>query len=110
MAVHAGDGRGMTASGDHDQVTEQIGGLLDHWTVGLAEVVASMAGPKREVSWEATAMPPGRAGPVVVGAAFPDRPGRGGLGSDAAQHLGACRHAEAESRRPRNSRNQRGSQ
>src|ERR1019366_7714075 len=64
MAVHAGDGRGMTASGDHDQVTEQIGGLLDHWTVGLAEVVASMAGQKREVSWEATAMPP--AGPDLL--------------------------------------------
>lgn len=54
----------MTASGDHDQVTEQIGGLLDHWTVGLAEVVASMAGQKREVSWEATAMPP--AGPDLL--------------------------------------------
>jgi flagellar motor switch protein FliN/FliY len=48
----------MIASGDRDQVTEQIRGLLDHWTVGLAEVVASMADQKPEVSWEATATPP----------------------------------------------------
>jgi flagellar motor switch protein FliN/FliY len=48
----------MSASGDHGQMTEQIRGLLDHWTVGLAEVVASMADQKPEVSWQATATPP----------------------------------------------------
>ena len=48
----------MTASGDQNQVTEQIRGLLDHWTAGLAEVVASMADQKPEVRWEATGTPP----------------------------------------------------
>src|SRR5450759_1230358 len=58
MAVRAGGHAPTIPRADHDQVTEQIRGLLDHWTVGLAEVVASMAGQKRAVSWEATAMPP----------------------------------------------------
>jgi flagellar motor switch protein FliN len=45
----------MTASGD--QMTEEIRGLLDQWTAGLAEVVASMADQKPEVQWEATGTP-----------------------------------------------------
>lgn len=48
----------MIASRDQNQVTEQIRGLLDQWTLGLAEVVASMADQKPEVRWEATGMPP----------------------------------------------------
>jgi len=48
----------MTPSGNHDQMAEQFRGLLDHWTAGLAEVVASMADQKPEVSWEASATPP----------------------------------------------------
>jgi flagellar motor switch protein FliN/FliY len=39
-------------------MTEQIRGLLDHWAVGLADVVASMADQKPEVPWEAAAAPP----------------------------------------------------
>src|ERR1035437_4565500 len=58
MALHAGDGRGMTTSGDQNQVTEQIRDLRDRGTVGLAEVVASMADQKPEVRWEATGTPP----------------------------------------------------
>ena len=54
----------MTASGDRGQVAEQFRGLLDQWTVGLAEVVASMADQKPEVSWEAAATPP--AGPDLL--------------------------------------------
>jgi flagellar motor switch protein FliN/FliY len=38
-------------------MTEQIRGLLDHWAMGLAEVVASMADQKPEVRWEAAALP-----------------------------------------------------
>ena len=48
----------MSASGDHDQMTEQIHGLLDHWAAGLAEVVASTADQKPEVRWEPAAAPP----------------------------------------------------
>jgi flagellar motor switch protein FliN/FliY len=48
----------MSASGDQNQVTEQIRGLLDQWTAGLADVVASMADQKPEVHWEATGAPP----------------------------------------------------
>jgi flagellar motor switch protein FliN/FliY len=58
MAVHAQDGRGMSAGGDVNQMTEQIRGLLDHWAVGLADVVASMADQKPDVPWEAAAAPP----------------------------------------------------
>jgi flagellar motor switch protein FliN/FliY len=58
MAVHAQDGRGMSAGGDPNQMTEQIRGLLDRWAVGLADVVASMADQKPEVPWEAAAAPP----------------------------------------------------
>src|SRR5450631_2052298 len=58
LAVHAQDGRGMSAGGDHNQITEQIRGLLDHWAVGLADVVASMADQKPEVPWETAAEPP----------------------------------------------------
>jgi flagellar motor switch protein FliN/FliY len=45
-------------------LTEQIRGLLDQWTVGLAEVVASMADQKPEVHWEASGAPP--AGPDLL--------------------------------------------
>jgi flagellar motor switch protein FliN/FliY len=48
----------MTTSGDQNQVPERIRALLDRWTVGLAEVVASMADQKPEVCWEATGTPP----------------------------------------------------
>jgi flagellar motor switch protein FliN len=54
----------MISSGDQNQVTEQIRGLLDQWTVGLAEVVASMADQKPEVYWEANGTPP--AGPDLL--------------------------------------------
>ncbi|MCX6632564.1 MAG: hypothetical protein NTW28_33585, partial [Candidatus Solibacter sp.] len=39
-------------------MTQQIRDLLDQWTVGLAEVVASMADQKPEVRWEASGTPP----------------------------------------------------
>ena len=39
-------------------MTEQVRGLLDQWTAGLAEVVASMADQKPEVRWEASGAPP----------------------------------------------------
>jgi flagellar motor switch protein FliN/FliY len=48
----------MTGSGDQNQVTEQVRSLLDQWTVGLAEVVASMADQKPEMHWEAAGAPP----------------------------------------------------
>jgi flagellar motor switch protein FliN/FliY len=48
----------MSAGGDLNQTTERIRGLLDHWAVGLAEVVGSMADQKPEVPWEAAAAPP----------------------------------------------------
>lgn len=54
----------MTDTGNQTQVTEQIRELLDHWTVGLAEVVASMADQKPEVRWEAAGTPP--AGPDLL--------------------------------------------
>src|SRR4029453_13924372 len=59
MARHTPDGRRMSSSGDQNQLTEQIRGLLDEWTVGLSEVVASMADQKPEVHWEATGARPG---------------------------------------------------
>src|ERR1035438_6145931 len=61
MAVHARDGRGMSASPDLNEMTEQIRGLLDQWSVGLADVVASMADQKPEVPWEAATAPPAEA-------------------------------------------------
>jgi flagellar motor switch protein FliN/FliY len=64
MAGRAGDGRGVSATGEHNQGTEQIRGLPDQWTAGLAEVVASMADQKPQVRWEATATPP--AGPELL--------------------------------------------
>ena len=54
----------MSSGGDQSQLTEQIRGLLDQWTVGLAEVVASMADQKPEVRWEASGAPP--AGPDLL--------------------------------------------
>jgi flagellar motor switch protein FliN/FliY len=57
----------MSANEDHNpvsdqiHVSEQIRGLLDEWTVGLADVVASMADQKPEVRWEATGEPPAEA-------------------------------------------------
>jgi flagellar motor switch protein FliN/FliY len=45
-------------------LTEQVRGLLDQWTVGLSEVVASMADQKPEVRWEASGAPPG--GPELL--------------------------------------------
>src|SRR5260370_20318415 len=64
MAGHARDGRGMSGGGELSQVTEQIGGLIDQWTVSRAEVVASMADQKPEVRWDATGAPP--AGPDLL--------------------------------------------
>jgi flagellar motor switch protein FliN/FliY len=58
MAGHARDGRGMSSGGEQSQVTEQIRGLIDQWTVSLAEVVASMADQKPEVRWDAAGAPP----------------------------------------------------
>ena len=43
----------MSPGADQSQLTGQIRGLLDEWTAGLAEVVASMADQKPEVRWEA---------------------------------------------------------
>ena len=48
----------MSADGDPNQMTDQIRGLLDKWSVGLADVVASMADQKPEVPWETAAEPP----------------------------------------------------
>jgi flagellar motor switch protein FliN/FliY len=48
----------MTAAGDRDHLPEQIRSLLDHWTAGLADVVASMADQKPEVRWEVASAPP----------------------------------------------------
>src|ERR1022692_3352737 len=48
----------MSASEEHNQITEQIGGLLDQWTASLAEVVESMADQKPAVRWEAGAARP----------------------------------------------------
>jgi len=48
----------MSSGGDQSQLTPQIRGLLDEWTVGLSEVVASMADQKPEVRWEAGSAPP----------------------------------------------------
>jgi flagellar motor switch protein FliN/FliY len=42
-------------------MTEQIRGLLDQWSVGLADVVASMADQKPEAPWEAATAPPAEA-------------------------------------------------
>jgi flagellar motor switch protein FliN/FliY len=54
----------MSGGGEQHQVTEQIRGLIDQWTVSLAEVVASMADQKPEVHWDATGAPP--AGPDLL--------------------------------------------
>ena len=51
----------MSASPDLNQMTEQIRGLLDQWSVGLADVVASMADQKPEAPWEAATAPPAEA-------------------------------------------------
>jgi flagellar motor switch protein FliN/FliY len=48
----------MTAGGDQRQLTEQIRSILDQWTVGLSEVVASMADQKPAVHWETSSAPP----------------------------------------------------
>jgi flagellar motor switch protein FliN/FliY len=48
----------MTSSGDQSLLAEQIRELLNQWTVGLAEVVASMADQKPGVQWEASVGPP----------------------------------------------------
>jgi hypothetical protein len=47
----------MTPGGDH-QMTEPIRRLLDEWTEGLAQVVASMADQKPDVRWQAASAPP----------------------------------------------------
>jgi len=49
----------MSATGDPNQVTDQVSGLLDQWTASLAEVIESMADQKPAVRWEATGTPPG---------------------------------------------------
>ena len=54
----------MSGGGEQHQVTEQIRGLIDQWTVSLADVVASMADQKPEVRWDATGGPP--AGPDLL--------------------------------------------
>jgi flagellar motor switch protein FliN/FliY len=54
----------MSPGADQTQLAEQIRGLLDEWTVGLSEVVASMADQKPEVRWEASGAPP--AGPDLL--------------------------------------------
>jgi flagellar motor switch protein FliN/FliY len=54
----------MTSSGDQSPLTEKIRALLDQWTVGLSEVVASMADQKPEVHWDADGAPP--AGPDLL--------------------------------------------
>ena len=48
----------MSGGGDHSAMMEQVRGLLDQWTAGLAEVVASMADQKPEVRWEVNLTPP----------------------------------------------------
>jgi flagellar motor switch protein FliN len=48
----------MIAGGDQNQMTEPVRRLLDEWTAGLAQVVASMADQKPDVSWEAAGAPP----------------------------------------------------
>ena len=50
----------MSAGGGHNQVPEQLGGLLDQWVQSLAEVVQSMADQKPEVRWEAAGGPPAK--------------------------------------------------
>ena len=47
----------MSAGADLNQMTEQIRGLLDQWSVGLVDVVASMADQKPEAPWEAATAP-----------------------------------------------------
>src|SRR5437879_13451237 len=64
MACHTRDGQRMTAGGDQNQVTEPVRRLLDEWTAGLAQVVASMADQKPNVRWEAAGAPP--AGPDLM--------------------------------------------
>ena len=54
-------------------MTEQVRGLLDEWTAGLAEVVASMADQKPEVRLGGRRRAARRTGPLVVGAALPGR-------------------------------------
>lgn len=54
----------MSGGAEQHQVTEQIRGLIDQWTVSLAEVVASMADQKPEVRWDASGAPP--AGPDLL--------------------------------------------
>ncbi len=48
----------MTAGGDQNRMTEPVRRLLDEWTAGLAQVVASMADQKPDVRWEDAAAPP----------------------------------------------------
>lgn len=48
----------MSAGGDRQPITAQLGGLLDQWTATLADVVQSMADQKPEVRWDVAAAPP----------------------------------------------------
>lgn len=47
----------MSTGEEHAPLTEEIRGLLDQWTAGLAEVVASMADQKPAIGWEASGPP-----------------------------------------------------
>ena len=48
----------MSDIADQSHVTVPVRRLLDEWTAGLAQVVASMADQKPDVRWEATGAPP----------------------------------------------------
>ena len=48
----------MTAGGDQNQMTEPVRRLLDEWTAGLAQVVASMADQKPDIAGKPPAAPP----------------------------------------------------
>jgi flagellar motor switch protein FliN/FliY len=48
----------MTAGDDQNQMAEPVRRLLDEWTAGLAQVVASMADQKPDVRWENAGAPP----------------------------------------------------
>ncbi len=63
----------MTAGGDQNQMTEPVRRLLDEWTAGLAQVVASMADQKPDVALGGRRRAARRTGPLVVGAALPGR-------------------------------------
>jgi flagellar motor switch protein FliN/FliY len=48
----------MSDTADQNQVTEPVRRLIDEWTAGLAQVVASMADQKPDVRWEPAGAPP----------------------------------------------------